>query len=360
MSKTAKPAVSATRLSLVQKLDMLPALVSIFSVGVVSLFSGLVPGMRRAPSLHLHVAYAMLRKATSRLSPLQLQLASPSTESIYLRYMRSARLTPQSVDLGTGAKGHWLGDKNAKKVLVWYHGGGFCLPANMGYFKFFEQLIQSAGDSGHDLAVFVLSYTLAPHMRYPGQLSQVVEALRYIVMQTHRSPLDVLVGGDSAGGNLAVGLLSHLSHPHPAIPALNLEEPLAGVILISPWTSLDANPVGLSKDTGDLITTQVAGPWSSAYLGGADKDYYSDASNAPSTWFENLQVKEILVLGGGNEIMRPMIEAFVQKVQVAFPSVELFIGELEAHVAPVFNLYVGSKMETQQGEKLKNWLKKML
>jgi acetyl esterase/lipase len=198
-------------------------------------------------------------------------------------------------------------------------GGGFCLPANMGYFKFFEQLIQSAGDSGHDLAVFVLSYTLAPHMRYPGQLSQAVEALRYIVMQTHRSPLDVLVGGDSAGGNLAVGLLSHLSHPHPAIPALNLEEPLAGVILISPWTSLDANPVSLSKDIGDLITTQVAGPWSSAYLGGADRDYYSDASNAPSTWFENLQVKEILVLGGGNEIMRPMVEAFVQKVQVSHP-----------------------------------------
>ncbi|KAF7167493.1 hypothetical protein CNMCM5623_000829 [Aspergillus felis] len=357
MSRAAKPAASATRLSLIQKIDMLPALVSILSVGFISLFSGLVRGKKGAPSLHLHIAYAILRKATARLSPLQLQLVSPSTDATYLQYIQSARQTPQSVDLGNDAKGHWIGDKNAKKVLVWYHGGGFCLPANMGYFKFFEQLVQS---TGHDLAVLALSYTLAPHARYPEQLSQAVEALRYIVMQTHRSPLDVFVGGDSAGGNLAVGLLSHLSHPHPAIPALNLEEPLAGVMLISPWTSLDANPVGVFNNIGDLITTQVAGPWSSAYLGDAERDYYSDPSNAPSTWFENLLVKEILVLGGGNEIMRSMIEGFVSKVQMAFPSVELFIGEREAHVAPVFNLYVGSKIETKQGKALKEWLKKML
>ena len=322
---------------------------------------------------------------------------------MYLQYVQSARLTPQTVDLGGGAKGHWLGNTNAKKVLVWYHGmytsrllkfipsfrntdgspnpgGGFCLPANMGYFKFFEELISSARASGYDLAVFVLSYTLTPHARYPRQLVQAAEALRYIVSRTRRSPADVLVGGDSAGGNLAVGVLSHLSHPHPAIPGLKLDEPLAGVVLISPWTSLEASPTGVSNNIGDLITTQVAGPWSSAYLGNVSRDYYTDASTAPSTWFENLLTKNILVLGGGNEIMRPMIEDFVQKVEMprlshslshpepngtdckknGFPSVELFIGDREAHVAPVFNLYVGSKTETEQGKKLKEWLKKLL
>ncbi|KAJ5815463.1 hypothetical protein N7474_007240 [Penicillium riverlandense] len=361
MSKAAvDPASSVTRLSFVQKLDLLPALVSILAVGFLSSFTGLVRGKKGAPSLHLHIGYAILRKATTRLSPLQLQLVSPSTEAMYLQYVRSARLTPRTVDLGGGAKGHWLGDPHAKKVLVWYHGGGFCLPANMGYFKFFEGLIWSARTSGYDLAVFVLSYTLAPHARYPQQLVQATEALRHIVSRTHRGPADVLVGGDSAGGNLAVGVLSHLSHPHPAIPELKLDEPLAGVVLISPWTSLEASPTGVSNNIGDLITTQVAGPWSSAYLGDTSRDYYTDASLAPSTWFENLQTKHILVLGGGNEIMRSMIEDFVQKVEIGFPSVELFIGEREAHVAPVFNLYVGSKMETEQGKKLKEWLKNLL
>lgn len=41
---------------------------------------------------------------------------------MYLKYARSAELSPQTVDLGNGAKGHWLGDEKAKKVLVWYHG----------------------------------------------------------------------------------------------------------------------------------------------------------------------------------------------------------------------------------------------
>jgi acetyl esterase/lipase len=160
-------------------------------------------------------------------------------------------------------------------------------------------------------------------MRYPGQLGQAVEALRYIVMETHRSPADVLLGGDSAGGNLAIGVLSHLSHPHPAIPELKLKEPLAGVVLISPWTSLDPSPIGVSDNIGDLITTQVGGPWSSAYLNGAKRDYYTDASNAPSTWFEDLPVKEMLVLVGGNEIMRSMVEDFVQKIEVPYLSHDL-------------------------------------
>jgi hypothetical protein len=73
MSKAVNPASSVTPLSFVQKLDVLPALASILSVGVLSLFTGLVRGKKGAPSLHLHIAYAILRKATTRLSPLQLQ-----------------------------------------------------------------------------------------------------------------------------------------------------------------------------------------------------------------------------------------------------------------------------------------------
>ncbi|KYK58890.1 hypothetical protein DCS_00017 [Drechmeria coniospora] len=61
------------RLSLAGKLDMLPGLATIIAAAVVSFFTGLVRGRRDAPSLYLHVAYAILRKAALRLSPLQLQ-----------------------------------------------------------------------------------------------------------------------------------------------------------------------------------------------------------------------------------------------------------------------------------------------
>jgi hypothetical protein len=32
------------------------------------------------------------------------------------------RVPPQNVDLGDGASGHWVGNKNAKNVLIWIHG----------------------------------------------------------------------------------------------------------------------------------------------------------------------------------------------------------------------------------------------
>ena len=61
------------RLSLAGKLDMLPALVSIISTAFISVITGMARTHKDAPSFFLHVAYAILRKATNRLSPLQLQ-----------------------------------------------------------------------------------------------------------------------------------------------------------------------------------------------------------------------------------------------------------------------------------------------
>ena len=61
------------RLSLAGKLDMLPALASIIATALFSALTGITRTQKDAPSLYLHVAYAILRKATNRLSPLQLQ-----------------------------------------------------------------------------------------------------------------------------------------------------------------------------------------------------------------------------------------------------------------------------------------------
>ena len=47
---------------------------------------------------------------------------SPATDVLYEKYARSMRLIPETVDLGNGAKGHWIGDKTAQNVLIWYHG----------------------------------------------------------------------------------------------------------------------------------------------------------------------------------------------------------------------------------------------
>ncbi|KAJ6789374.1 hypothetical protein PWT90_00927 [Aphanocladium album] len=332
--------IEPKKLSLFGYLDMIPGLVAIVATAVASFVTGLFRSEKDSKTYYLHVANTVLRKATHRLSPLQLQLVSPNTDIVYNRYARARKLEPDTVALAHGGQGHWVGNKNATNVLIWFHGGGFCLPANIGYFKFFERVLKDVNATGGDLCIFAITYTLAPHGTYPVQLTQSVEGLRHVLEKTGRSPRNVLLGGDSAGGNLTVGVLSHLAHPHPSIVPLPLSEPLCGAATIAPWVSLHPDLSDqVIYDGGDIVTTFVGEAWSKTFMGGAKPDYYTDAVDAPSSWFETFPVGKMLILGGENEILMPLIEMFYEKLKGGFPNVELFMGKRESHVAPVYNIY---------------------
>ncbi|KAJ6089286.1 hypothetical protein N7467_004502 [Penicillium canescens] len=353
--------VSKVTLTLQEKLDFFPALASILLAGFYALLTGLWRTERQAKTLFLHLGYAVFRKATARLTPSQLQYVSPPSHKIYEIYTKKTGALPQSVELGNGALGHWIGDRNADNVLVWYHGGGFGLPASMGHFKFYAQLIADLKARGKSVAVFSLTYTLSPIATYPTQLRQAVECLRHVLAQPNRSPSTVFMGGDSAGGNLVGGVLSHLAHPHPEIKPVELSSNLGGAVLVAPWTLLDTEfPDQEIYHGGDLITQAVAHPWSSAYLGKATRDYYTDLSTAPVDWYSTFPVESVLITGGGNEIMLPIIQDFAAKFKEGFGKVELFIGHRECHVAPVYNLELGSKEKTEQGKKVEAFFTELM
>lgn len=268
----------------------------------------------------------------------------PSTNKVYELYTRQTRTPAQSVTLDHGAHGHWIGDKNADNVIVWFHGGGFSLPANIGYFQFFARIIADMKAAGKSVAVFSLSYTLAQHGPYPTQLRQAVECLRYVLEETEHKPGRVFLGGDSAGGNLVGGVLSHLSHPHPQIEPLALSGNLAGAVMIAPWTLLDAEfPDRVIYNGGDLITESVAGPWAAAYIAGGKRDHYTDLSTAPDDWYRDFPVQKVLITGGENEILLPVIEQFAEKFKVSTDSstlkiaylLTLFVGLFPARVRTI-------------------------
>lgn len=131
-----------------------------------------------------------------------------------------------------------------------------------------------------------MGYTLAPCGRYPLQLKQAAESLEWLLETQKRKPSDVsrrytldchsfakegqiVLAGDSAGGNLALALISHLLHPHPEIASkITLSEPLAGAVLISPWTKFDTDDDSVKRNrTSDMVTATAADRWSSSFLG---------------------------------------------------------------------------------------------
>ncbi|OKP08572.1 hypothetical protein PENSUB_5559 [Penicillium subrubescens] len=107
-----------------------------------------------------------------------------------------------------------------------------------------------------------------------------------------------------------------MTHGHPAIAKLDTTEHLGGLALIAPWTSLDYQAQENLVCRGDILTPYVAGPWSRAYLWYSKRDYYTDPSTAPFTWFRDFPVKQVLILAGQNEIMLPDIKDFVANFKV--------------------------------------------
>ncbi|PYH44777.1 lipase/thioesterase family protein [Aspergillus saccharolyticus JOP 1030-1] len=371
-----------TALSWLEKLDCMPALAALIGTVLWALVTSRWRNHYYPSTLLLHVGYAAMRKATSRFSVAQLQYLLPTTDNIYQRFVQRHRLPSKTVDLSEGALGHWLGDdEHAEYVLIWYHGGGFALPANDGYFHFFTQLLSQVQSMPRpkSLAIFTLTYTLAPQATYPTQIRQALSALQYILRETDRSPSQILLGGDSAGGNLVGAVLTHLTHPHPDLPPLSLSPGSAahnirGAIMIAPWTSLDqtilpediASSIGVDESQidsrGDIITPAVGGPWVRAYMGAGKHDYYTDLSTAPADWFASFPVENVLVCAGGREILLPFIIAFAKIMQegLGAEKVELCVGEGEGHVAPIYNLALGEWAETIQGRRVKDWLVEVL
>jgi acetyl esterase/lipase len=171
--------------------------------------------------------------------------------------------------------------------------------------------------NGHDVAIFFLAYTLTPHATYPAQLRQAVEALRYILTETNRSPSNVIVGGDSAGGNLAFAVLLHLSHPHPEIEPVAISTNLAGVFGFAPWVSFRTD--GASMDANryrDVIPPDALKRWSSAYLASRESDAWSEPALAPVEWWAGAKTDQVLILAGQHEILFSAIDDFAERFKV--------------------------------------------
>lgn len=129
-------------------------------------------------------------------------------------------------------RGEWIeraiGGSEGKtaRTLLYFHGGGyfFCSPET-------HRPITLGLASGADARTFALDYRLAPEHRFPAAIEDAVAAYRRLLADgtpAHR----IVLGGDSAGGGLALATLLSLRHAGDPLPA--------GAVLFSPWTDLAA------------------------------------------------------------------------------------------------------------------------
>ena len=141
----------------------------------------------------------------------------------------------ESFKLDSRLEAEWLRPRAAHstRVLLYLHGGGYVLGSLNTHRSLVGSLAQRTG-----LNVLTINYRKAPDHPFPAALDDARRAYRWLLRQGHQ-PHNIVVGGDSAGGGLALALLLALRDAGEALPA-------AGVGL-SPWTDLNLPTAALRR-----------------------------------------------------------------------------------------------------------------
>ncbi|KAL6241706.1 hypothetical protein RBB50_011488 [Rhinocladiella similis] len=349
--------------TLMEKLDLIPATFSIVYTLLKQLLSGPFRGEYGTKLYRHHVTHGVVRKVNSRLTTSQMHYIAQPFRAHYQCYCQANNLTPIIIKLKTGTEAFWIGSPTATKVILYFHGGGFSLDGGPEHLFFWGNLVRSLNtDSPQSVAILFLAYTLVPYATYPTQIIEAIEALQHLIQDIGRSPSTVSLGGDSAGANICVAVLSHLLHPCPDLPALSLEKPLNSLILVGPWISFRADfESGKYNAARDIVDVSCGSKWSTAYMNGASSTPYAEALNANQGWWYGAETKveRVLCVAGSHEVLIDAIKIWIEKYRSETPNghLEFVIGRHEAHIAPIFEPALGDSSSTQQGESIKAFLK---
>src|SRR5271156_4305843 len=192
----------------------------------------------------------------------QLQYLTPPFETTYSKFCASNKLKADIVTLPSGTKAFFIGERTAANIALYFHGGGFSLDGDETHLGFWNIVRNDLESSNKSVAFLFVAYTLVPYGTYPVQIREAVEALSYCLNTLGRFSSDILLAGDSAGGNLCLSILSHLSHPHPEVPEIKMEGKLKAVVAVAPWVSFKTDWPSMKRNAyKDLITPHGVVPW---------------------------------------------------------------------------------------------------
>jgi acetyl esterase len=172
-----------------------------------------------------------------------------------------------------------------------------------------------------ELIVISIDYRLAPEHKFPAAVDDAITAVKWVAANVSDLGVDaarILVGGDSAGGNLAAVT---------ALAARDGDGPkLAGQVLIYPATDFAMkHPSHSEPETSILLTHSVIKWFCNHYLNGADDIDNWQASPARAKTLAGLPPAYVLTAGGdplrdeGDEYAARLKAANVPVTHMHFP-----------------------------------------
>jgi monoterpene epsilon-lactone hydrolase len=203
----------------------------------------------------------------------------------------------------------------ARSTTLYLHGGGFRMCSPEVYAPFVSRLARRCRTR-----VIVPRYGLAPEEPFPAALLDAVEV--YLEVASRYGPL--VVGGDSAGGGLAVAMTLATD--------VKVDAPV-GLALLSPWVdlSLSGDSYRSRGDRDQRFSLSAAREAADSYLGG-----FAASDPLVSPIFGNLNdLPSSVVLVGTEEVLFDDSRRLVDLINQNKGSADLHIFPGMQHVWPV-------------------------
>ncbi|WP_262410587.1 alpha/beta hydrolase [Aquipseudomonas alcaligenes] len=167
-----------------------------------------------------------------------------------------------------GVAAQWLSpaDYRPERVLLYIHGGAFVAYTPDVYAAMVASWCQAL-----KTRALVVDYRLAPEHPYPHALEECLATYRWLLAQGFNAK-DIVIAGDSAGGNLVMAALQHIKADKQPLPSC--------AVLLSPFLDLTlSGKSALGNASHDpIFTLPFAVAIRDFY---APADTYSQASVSP-------------------------------------------------------------------------------
>ncbi|KAL7822707.1 alpha/beta-hydrolase [Trichoderma gracile] len=342
----------------------------------------LLYALRSNLNLSIYLLNAGVRVLLGTFTAREIQTLLPPTEEVYRVWLRrKGRLVKDSAlkerlrcDIQplteVNASILWIGNRyKARKVVLYLHGGGYVMPGQPGHFEsVWNGFVLSGMESDIEVAVAFLQYTLAPAAKAPVQLRQATSALSQLLKAGFK-PRDIVVGGDSAGGNMAMQLLHHIIEPHAEASRISLTEPLSAVFLVSPWLSCEVSSASfLEHDGNDMLSVAIMRSLATDARAPEDLTSSEDGGNwaepldCRGAWLNKLDtaVKRLHITVGEREVLADQGKALAKTIKALKMGVQM---TLQCNPNAGHDLFVAEGILEQIGEAtiaMKQWFKSLL
>lgn len=210
---------------------------------------------------------------------------------------------------------------DVRGVFVYYHGGGWVIGGNLDEFDTLAR--KYAERTG--CAVVLVDYRLAPEHRYPTAVEDSYAALEWVAAHLEDiagATVPIVVGGDSAGGNLAA-IMAQRSRDRGG-------PPLAFQALIYPVTDADFDTPTYTAEENQLMLTRESMVWFwDHYLPDASRRSEPDASPLRATDLSGLPPAVVIL--AEYDVLRGEGEAYVDALRAAGVPVETHLHDGQMH-----------------------------